>query len=97
MEKNKQFSDKLELKYPLLSDTDTKVAAAYGILKGKRSKRTTIFVDKAGKIAHIETKVDVRNHGNQVVEKLKALNVDKKSDAKEKSATKKPAVDSDKK
>jgi hypothetical protein len=61
------------LDYPLLSDTDTKVAAAYGILRGKRSRRTTIFVDIAGKIAHIESKVDVRNHGNQIVEQLKNL------------------------
>ena len=72
-EKNKEFAEKLDLPYPLLSDTDTKVAAAYGILRGKRSKRTTFFVDKNGKIAHIETKVDVRDHGNQVVKQLETL------------------------
>jgi len=83
--KNKQFADKLELDYPLLSDTDTKVAAAYGIQRGTRSKRVTIFVDVDGKIAHVESKVDLRAHGKQIVEQLEKLNVAKKSaDASEK-------------
>ena len=80
LEKNKEFAEKLELKYPLLSDIDTSVAESYGILRGKRSRRTTIFVDKEGKIAHIESKVDIRNHGNQIVEQLKKLKFDQKSD-----------------
>ena len=75
LEKNKQFADKLELKFPLLSDTKRTVAGAYGILnaKGTRSSRTTIFVNKDGKIAHIQTKVNVREHGKEVVEQLKKL------------------------
>ena len=73
LDKNKQFAKKLDLNYPLLSDTDKKVAAAHGILRGKWASRTTIFVGKDGKIAHIEKKVDVRNHGKQVVEQLKKL------------------------
>jgi peroxiredoxin Q/BCP len=79
LEKNKKFAEKLELDYPLLSDTDGKVAGAYGILRGKRSRRTTIFVDKEGKIAHIESKVNLRDHGNQIVEQLEKLKFDKKS------------------
>ena len=63
--KNKEFADKLELDYPLLSDTDSKVAAAYGIQRGTRSKRVTIFVDVDGKIAHVESKVNLRAHGQQ--------------------------------
>lgn len=80
-EKNKQFSDKLDLNYPLLSDTDRTVAKAYGILNsgGTRAQRTTIFVNKDGKIAHIQTKVNVRDHGTEVVEQLKKLNFPKKS------------------
>lgn len=74
-EKNKQFFEKLDLNYPLLSDTDRKVATAYGILNdsGTRARRTTIFVDKEGKIAHIQTKVNVRDHGSEIVEQLKTL------------------------
>ena len=77
LERNKQFAEKLEIKYPLLSDTDASVAKAYGIARGNRSKRTTIFVDSDGKIAYIESKVDVRNHGKQVVEQLKKLGFEK--------------------
>lgn len=84
LEKNKQFSDKLELAYPLLSDTDKKVAAAYGILRGKYSRRTTIFVDKKGKIAYIESKVDVRNHGQQVLDQLKELKFDLRKETSDK-------------
>jgi len=80
-EKNKEFFDKLGLDYQLLSDTDRKVATAYGILnsRGTRSNRVTIFVDKEGKIAHIQTKVNVRKHGKEIVEQLKELNFDLKS------------------
>ena len=83
-EKNKQFSEKLDLNYPLLSDTKRTVAAAYGILNssGTRAKRTTIFVDKDGKIAHIQTKVNVRSHGPEVVEQLKKLNFALKANPK---------------
>ena len=81
-EKNKQFFDKLDLNYQLLSDTDRTVAKAYGILnqRGTGSGRTTIFVDKEGKIAHIQSKVSVTKHGKEVVEQLKKLNVDLKSE-----------------
>lgn len=75
VEKNQQFYDKLDLNYPLLSDTDRKVATAYGILggSGKFSKRVTVFVDKEGNIAHIQSKVNVRNHGQEIVDQLKKL------------------------
>lgn len=75
IEKNKQFAEKLDLNFPLLSDTDRKAAAAYGILnaKGTRSSRATIYVDVEGRIAHIQSKVNVRDHGMEVVEQLKKL------------------------
>ena len=81
-EKNKQFADKLELNFPLLSDTDHKVAAAYGILnaRGNRSNRTTIFVDKDGKIAHIQTKVNVGAHGPEIVAQLEKLKFPRKAE-----------------
>lgn len=83
--KNKQFAEKLELDYPLLSDTDSKVAAAYGIQRGTLSKRVAIFVDVDGKISHIESKVNLRAHVKQMVEQLEKLNVAKKpADASEK-------------
>ena len=79
MEKNKKFAEKLKLKYPLLSDVDRSVAKAYGILRGRWASRVTIFIDKEGRVAAVESKVDVRNHGDQVLKKLESLGVAKKS------------------
>lgn len=76
IEKNIEFAKKLKLDYPLLSDTDKKVAAAYGILKGSRSGRVTFIIDPQGKIAHIfgnKERVNVKDHGKQVAAKLKQL------------------------
>ena len=81
IEKNLEFAKKLDLDFPLLSDTDKKVAKAYGILIPERgfSKRVTFIIDEEGKIAHIfdgikkEDKVDVTTHGSDVAKKLKEL------------------------
>ncbi len=72
-ELNKKFAEKLDLNYPLLSDTDASVAKAYGIYNGRFSNRVTMIIDKAGKIAHIDTKVSVRSHGKDLLAKLKEL------------------------
>ena len=74
-ERNQQFSQKLDLDYPLLSDSDRKVATEYGILRGSNARRVTIVVDQDGKIAHIETKVNVREAGKQLVELLQKLEI----------------------
>ena len=72
--KNKEFAEKLRLDYPLLSDTDKKVATKYGILtKRGFSNRVTYIIDPQGKIAHIFTKVNVKEHGKQVAAKVKEL------------------------
>lgn len=83
IEKNLEFAKKLELDFPLLSDTDKKVAKAYGILMPERgiSKRVTFVIDDQGKVAHIfdgvkeEDKVNVSTHGKDIVEKLKELKI----------------------
>ena len=80
MAKNREFAKKIHLDYPLLSDIDGKVAKAYGILRGSRSRRVTFFIDKEGRVAHIESKVDVRKHGEQVAKILDQLKVPKKAE-----------------
>ncbi len=78
--KNKKFAEKLGLKYPLLSDTNKKVAKDYGILmRGRFASRVAIIVDKDGKIAHIEKKVNIRNHGKQLVDLLEKCKVEKRT------------------
>lgn len=59
---NAAFAKQIGVTFPLLSDMNRKVLTAYGILKPYDVKgenyewanRTTIVVDKEGKIQHIE-------------------------------------------
>ena len=73
IELNKKFAEKLDLNYPLLSDTDAAVAKAYGIYNGRFSNRVTFIIDKKGKIAYIFKKVNVGSHGQDLVKKLMEL------------------------
>jgi peroxiredoxin Q/BCP len=79
-EANKEFSDKLMLDFPLLSDPTQETAKAYHVLNAERgvANRTTIFIDKNGKIAAIEEKVNPQGYGTRVAAKLKELGVAEK-------------------
>ena len=73
-ELNKEFSDKLELDFPLLSDPTTETAKAYGVLNDRNmANRWTFYIDKDGKIAAIDQQVKTANHGTDVAAKLKEL------------------------
>ncbi len=52
----KAWGKELKLDYPLLSDSDGKVAEAYGVLMpGKKmAKRVTFVIDRNGRIQYIE-------------------------------------------
>lgn len=77
---NKLYAAELKLDYPILSDPDKDVAKAYGVVHAGRSvpERWTYFIDKAGKIVHIDKKVSVATHGVDIAKKLDELGVDKK-------------------
>jgi peroxiredoxin Q/BCP len=76
-----KFRDKYKLTFPLLSDPDGKVLEAYGawgdkVMYGKKMKgiiRSTVVIDKAGKIARHWPKVSVKGHVDDVVDAVKAL------------------------
>ncbi len=63
-EDNRRFAESLGAKYPILSDPDRKVALAYGVVDNPSgwAKRWTFIIDKDGKIARIEKKVQVDTH-----------------------------------
>lgn len=68
----------MELDYPILSDPDTKVAKAYGILNDRGfSNRVTFIIGKDGKILHIEKKVKSGEHAKQILEVLEKLKIEK--------------------
>jgi peroxiredoxin Q/BCP len=78
LESHKKFAGKFKLPFPLLSDADKKVAAAYGVYKEKSMygrtymgiERSTFVIDKYGKIAQVYRKVKVDGHSDEILEAL---------------------------
>ena len=73
-ETNAKFAKSLDLDYPILADPDKSVAKAYGVL-GPRdfAQRWTFYIDKDGKIAGIDKKINTADAGTDVAAKLKEL------------------------
>jgi peroxiredoxin Q/BCP len=76
-----KFRDKYGLKFPLLSDPDGAMIEKYGAwgeknMYGKKSMgivRTTVIIDKAGKVAKVFPKVKVAGHDEKILDALKGL------------------------
>ena len=74
----KKFKDEFDLPFPLLCDTDKKVAQAYGVLKEKNMygkkvmgiERTTFVIEPQGRIARIFEKVKADGHAEEVLAAL---------------------------
>ncbi len=80
-EQNKKFAESLGVDFPILSDPDKKVAAAYGVVHDKRQvpERWTFYIDKEGVIKAIDK--DVQKHtetaGDDIAAKAKELGLTK--------------------
>ncbi|HEU4700254.1 MAG TPA: thioredoxin-dependent thiol peroxidase [Gemmatimonadales bacterium] len=76
---HEKFRDKFALPFPLLADTDHKVAEAYGVwgeksMYGKKYMgvhRTTFVIAPDGRIARVFEKVKPEGHASEVLEALK--------------------------
>jgi peroxiredoxin Q/BCP len=76
-----KFRDKFKLNFPLLSDTDHKVAEKYGAWREKNMygkvsmgiQRSTFLIDPAGKVAKVWKRVQVDGHDQKVLEALNQL------------------------
>lgn len=76
-----KFRDKYNLNFPLLSDTDHKVAEKYGAWREKNMygkvsmgiQRSTYLIDQAGKVARVWKRVKVDGHDAQVLAALQEL------------------------
>ena len=72
-----EFTKKYSLPFPLLADTDGKVASAYGSFFSfgplKYAKRHTFIIDPAGRIAKIYRKVEPKTHSDLVLRDLVSL------------------------
>jgi len=73
-----KFKNKHSLPFPLLADTEHKVAEAYGVWVEKSrygrkywgNARTTFILDEQGRIAKIFSKVKPQGHGKEVLAAL---------------------------
>ncbi|MFN4235426.1 MAG: thioredoxin-dependent thiol peroxidase [Bacteroidia bacterium] len=73
--KHVKFIEKYNLPFPLLADTEQKVSNAYGVWGKKKFmgkeymgiNRTTFIIDEQGKIEHIISDVDTKNHTEQIL------------------------------
>ena len=76
-----KFATKFQLPFPLLADTETKVAQLFDVWKEKSMygktymgiERTTIVIDGAGIVRKIFPKVKVPGHSDAVLEVLKSI------------------------
>lgn len=74
---HRRFSEKFHLDFPLLADTDLRIAKAYGVagsgLGGllrsivKFSERVTFIIDENGRISHVIDDPDCPDHGEEVL------------------------------
>ena len=73
---HQNFCAKHELNFTLLSDTEKRMAEAFGVWVEKKMygrsymgiQRTTFIVDEQGVIEHIFEKVDTKNHYQQILD-----------------------------
>ena len=79
-ETNRRFAAEHDADFPILSDPEKKVAEAYGVLStfGVAS-RWTFYIGPDGKILDIDKQVKASTSGDDMVAKLTALGVKKKS------------------
>src|SRR5688572_22837149 len=79
-ETNKKFAESLGLDYPILSDPTLETAKAYGVVEGekKTASRWTFYIDKQGKIAHIDKSVATASHGGDILQKILDMGQEKK-------------------
>jgi len=77
---NRRFAKALDLDYPVLSDPDKTVAAAYGVVHEGRAypERWTFIINTDGTILDILTNVDTGSHGAQIAARLKELGIPKR-------------------
>ena len=75
-ETNKAFAEQNGASFPVLSDADRTVSAAYGVLSERGfANRWTFFIDPEGVVTRIDREVDPRTAGADLVKHLEALDV----------------------
>ena len=64
------FTQKYDLNFPLLADTDKSLIKAFDVDGGGYAKRVTYVIDPNGKITHVDTTVNTTTHASDVLAAL---------------------------
>lgn len=74
-----KFTEKYNLPFPLIPDTDKKIVTDYGVWGRKKFMgrefdgiiRTTFVLDETGHVLKVFEKVDTKDHANQILSEVK--------------------------
>ncbi|MCL1466372.1 peroxiredoxin [Argonema galeatum] len=64
---HQQFTEKYNLPFPLLADTDGDIIKAYDVDGGGYAKRVTYVIDGTGKIVHVDSSVNTPTHASDIM------------------------------
>jgi thioredoxin-dependent peroxiredoxin len=67
---HQKFTEKFNLPFPLLADTDQSIIKSYDVDGGGYAKRVTYVVDSTGKISHAYTSVKTDTHATDILADL---------------------------
>tara|TARA_Y100000588_G_C14174258_1_gene890612 strand:+ start:957 stop:1202 length:246 start_codon:yes stop_codon:yes gene_type:complete len=75
MSRQKEFSKKYNLEFPLLSDSDASIAKLYGVDTYFFPKRVTFLINKDGVVFDIIRNISLNNYAEQIIEIFKKNNL----------------------
>jgi peroxiredoxin Q/BCP len=76
-ESHAEFASEHELPFPLLADTDERIADAYGVaVRLGFAQRMTFLIDPQGRVRHVFESVDPGVHADEVLEVIAQLAAD---------------------
>lgn len=75
LEKNSAFAEETGADFPLLSDPEGETATAYGVFSMGFARRHTFYIDRDGRISHIDTAVKPSTSAEDMVSNLERLGV----------------------
>ena len=81
-EKQKEFSTRYNLTFPLLSDIDAKVSKEYGVDTYFFPKRVTFLINKDGVVFDIIKNVSLEDYGKKIIEAFSENKLIEKSNDK---------------
>ena len=70
---HQQFTQKYNLNFPLLADTDRSLIKAFDVDGGGKAMRVTYVIDGNGKITHVDSSVNTSTHASDVLTALGSL------------------------